>query len=105
MIPTLTHNRVRQIIKDISGKHILVLGDVMLDEFIWGSVGRISPEAPVPVVDVKSETASLGGAGNVAANIRAVGAMPILVGIIGQDPGANRIEELIRQGGNEGNSL
>jgi rfaE bifunctional protein kinase chain/domain len=105
MIPTLTRERVRQIIKDISGKHILVLGDVMLDEFIWGSVGRISPEAPVPVVEVRSETASLGGAGNVAANIRAVGAMPILVGIIGQDAGADRIEELIRQGDIEGNSL
>jgi D-beta-D-heptose 7-phosphate kinase/D-beta-D-heptose 1-phosphate adenosyltransferase len=105
MIPTLTRNRVRQIIQDISGKHILVLGDVMLDEFIWGSVGRISPEAPVPVVEVRSETASLGGAGNVAANIRALGAMPVLVGIIGQDSGADRIQQLIRSGDIEGGAL
>ena len=105
MIPAMTQNRVRQIIQEVSGKHVLVLGDVMLDEFIWGSVVRISPEAPVPVVEVRSETASLGGAGNVAANIRALGAKPILVGLIGQDSGADRVEDLIRKGEIEGSSL
>jgi rfaE bifunctional protein kinase chain/domain len=66
-------------------KRILVVGDVMLDRFIWGSVSRISPEAPVPVVEIKTETICLGGAANVAANIRSLGANPIPLGVIGKD--------------------
>jgi D-beta-D-heptose 7-phosphate kinase/D-beta-D-heptose 1-phosphate adenosyltransferase len=54
-------------------KKILVIGDVMLDRFIWGSVSRISPEAPVPVVEIRKETTCLGGAANVAANIKSLG--------------------------------
>src|SRR5215470_9802852 len=97
--------RLERILDRASSQRITVIGDLMLDEFIWGSVGRISPEAPVPVVEVRSETASLGGAGNVAANIRSLGATPILVGIIGRDSGADRIGELIRNGGIEGSAL
>jgi len=65
---------------------VLVLGDLMLDRFIWGSVSRISPEAPVPVVEVYRETSCLGGAANVSMNIRALDAMPVPLGIIGKDP-------------------
>jgi rfaE bifunctional protein kinase chain/domain len=64
---------------------ILVLGDVMLDRYLWGKVSRISPEAPVPVVDVQDETKMLGGAGNVINNIFSLGAKPILCGVIGDD--------------------
>ena len=62
------------ILKSFRGAPVLVVGDVMLDEYIWGSVERISPEAPVPVVHRESQTHRLGGAANVAANIRALGA-------------------------------
>ena len=72
-------------VRKFRGKRILVIGDLMLDRFVWGSVSRISPEAPVPVVEVRKETTCLGGAANVAANIRALGGIPIPVGIIGDD--------------------
>lgn len=65
---------------------ILVIGDVIMDEFIWGDVSRISPEAPVPVVDVRRETKMLGGAANVINNLCALGAKPLLCGVIGDDP-------------------
>lgn len=105
MNPTLTRERVQQLVGGFSGKHVLVLGDVMLDEFIWGSVRRISPEAPVPVVEVKSESYLLGGAGNVAANIRALDGIPVLVGIIGKDAAAERVLELVRNSGIESSAL
>jgi len=63
-----------------------VLGDLMLDRYVWGRVERISPEAPVPVVEVEKETFALGGAGNVAANLRALGAQPVLISVVGDDP-------------------
>ncbi len=68
-----------------AGKTVLVLGDVMLDRFIYGAVDRISPEAPVPVIAVEKETAMLGGAGNVARNVAALGARAVLIGLVGQD--------------------
>ncbi len=65
---------------------IAVLGDIILDEFIWGDVSRISPEAPVPVLDVERETRLLGGAANVVRNMGALGAEAILCGVVGDDP-------------------
>jgi D-beta-D-heptose 7-phosphate kinase/D-beta-D-heptose 1-phosphate adenosyltransferase len=71
----------------------------MLDRYLWGSVDRISPEAPVPVVEVERETASLGGAGNVAANLSALGAEPMLLGVVGNDDaGAILCADLARSG-------
>ncbi len=70
---------------------ILVIGDVIMDEFIWGDVSRISPEAPVPVVDVRRETKMLGGAANVIHNLCALGAKPVLCGVIGDDPTGREI--------------
>ena len=64
-------------VEKFRNKRILVLGDLMLDRFIWGSVSRISPEAPVPVVEVKRESTQLGGAANVASNVRSLGGIPI----------------------------
>jgi D-beta-D-heptose 7-phosphate kinase/D-beta-D-heptose 1-phosphate adenosyltransferase len=105
MMPALTRDRVKTLLSGFTGKRILVLGDVMLDEFIWGSVRRISPEAPVPVVEVSGESYVLGGAGNVAANIRALGGIPILAGIVGKDPAADRVRQLMSELGMEGSAL
>ncbi len=73
------------------GRTALVLGDVMLDRYLWGEVSRISPEAPVPVVAVDRETVRLGGAANVARNVAALGARPRLVGLTGDDPWAEML--------------
>jgi rfaE bifunctional protein kinase chain/domain len=64
---------------------VLVIGDIIMDEYIWGDVSRISPEAPVPVVEIKQETKMLGGAANVIHNMATLGAKPILCGVIGED--------------------
>jgi D-beta-D-heptose 7-phosphate kinase/D-beta-D-heptose 1-phosphate adenosyltransferase len=69
----------------LPGRRVLIVGDLMLDEYIWGDVRRISPEAPVPVVHRRGQTYRPGGAGNVAANVAALGGVPVLVGIVGQD--------------------
>lgn len=94
-------HRIISRFKDIK---ILVVGDVMLDRFIWGTVSRISPEAPVPVVWAKSESFMPGGASNVANNIRALGAEAHMCGVIGDDePGETLITELTKNGiNNEG---
>ncbi len=105
MNPTLSRERVKSLLSTIAEKRVLVVGDVMLDEFIWGTVRRISPEAPVPVVDVRRESYILGGAGNAAANIRALGGVPVLLGVIGMDAGAARIQELVREMSIEGSAL
>ncbi|MCI0338971.1 MAG: D-glycero-beta-D-manno-heptose-7-phosphate kinase [Acidobacteria bacterium] len=94
----MNRQRAQQIINNFTGRRIVVLGDLMLDEFIWGEVRRISPEAPVPVVEVKRETWHLGGAGNVVSNLLGLGARAIPVGIVGDDGAAaqlrNRFAEL-----------
>ena len=76
---------------------MLVLGDVMLDEFVWGDVTRISPEAPVPVVDVRRESVHLGGAANVLANLVALGAPGSVVGVIGKDASGERLRAGLRE--------
>jgi D-beta-D-heptose 7-phosphate kinase/D-beta-D-heptose 1-phosphate adenosyltransferase len=77
------------------GKRILVVGDLMIDEWIWGDVSRISPEAPVPVVKVGRHTFTLGGAGNVANNLRALGAAVAFVGVVGDDGEGTRAKEML----------
>lgn len=74
---------------------IVVLGDLMLDHFIWGSVTRISPEAPVPVVRVARESLHLGGAGNVVTNLASLGARPVPLGVVGRDQAGRRILEAL----------
>src|SRR5215470_4852539 len=91
MTKTLTRDRARSITDAFAGKRIVVLGDVMLDEFIWGRVRRISPEAPVPVVEVDHQTLALGGAGNVASNLVALGATATPIGVVGSDSDAHRL--------------
>src|SRR5437667_3798368 len=89
-------NRLEHILDRAASKRITVLGDMMLDEFVWGKVRRISPEAPVPVVEVIEETYRLGGAANVAANIQALGATPIPIGLVGRDRAGERIVQLMK---------
>jgi D-glycero-beta-D-manno-heptose-7-phosphate kinase len=91
IMKNLTPQRARSIAGQFTGKHIVVLGDVMLDEFIWGRVRRISPEAPVPVVEVDRQTLALGGAGNVVSNLVALGATPTPIGVLGADADADRL--------------
>ncbi|MGB8952224.1 MAG: D-glycero-beta-D-manno-heptose-7-phosphate kinase [Candidatus Aminicenantales bacterium] len=89
--------RMKQIIRNFKSKKVLVLGDLMLDKYIWGNVSRISPEAPVPVVEVKKSTLSLGGAGNVSHNLESLGASPLLVGVVGEDVEGKWIKTHIRE--------
>src|SRR5712692_3651055 len=97
MLPSLTKDRAEQITRQMRDCHIVVLGDVMLDEFLWGDVTRISPEAPVPVVDIKRESTHLGGAANVLANLLALGANACVIGVIGQDFAGERIRSSVRE--------
>lgn len=76
---------------------ILVVGDIMLDQYYWGSVKRISPEAPVPVVDIRNESIRLGGAGNVITNILGLGAIPIIIGVVGEDHYAGKCFGLLEE--------
>ena len=85
--------KVRQIIKNFKDKRVLVLGDIMLDKYLWGNVIRISPEAPVPVVEVKKDSSCLGGAGNTSHNLKTLGAFPLLVGVVGNDAEGQWIKE------------
>lgn len=84
----------RELFKRMRDRRVLVIGDVMVDEWIWGDVSRISPEAPVPVVAVREHTFTLGGAGNVANNLRALGAEVSVVGVVGADAEGERAREL-----------
>ncbi len=91
--------RAEAILDRFQGRRLIVLGDLMLDEFIWGEVRRISPEAPVPVVEVRRETLQLGGAGNVVTNLLALGAEAIPIGILGEDEAGRRMRALFADEG------
>ncbi len=82
---TIKKDRLREIFKSFNNLNVLIIGDVMIDSYLWGSVSRISPEAPVPIVAVRKKERRLGGAANVALNIQALGANPILCSVIGVD--------------------
>ena len=83
--------RLDTIFSGFSSKRIMVVGDLMMDEYLIGQVSRISPEAPVPVVEISKETYRLGGAANVGLNIASLGLEPIMVGIIGNDVAGNKL--------------
>jgi len=94
-----TEPRLRELFQRFRHKKIAVVGDLMLDRYFWGSVARISPEAPVPVVEIESESARLGGAANVANNIKSLGAEPIPIGVIGDDNSGKLLKEIIQESG------
>jgi D-glycero-beta-D-manno-heptose-7-phosphate kinase len=89
--------RLRQILDRAAGKRILVIGDLMLDEFVWGKVGRISPEAPVPVVEVTGESFFPGGAANVARNLREFLDRVSVIGLIGKDRSGQQLRQLLAE--------
>jgi rfaE bifunctional protein kinase chain/domain len=91
----LQPSRARQILSAASKTRVLVLGDVMLDQFIWGSVARISPEAPVPVVDFERESLMPGGAANVARNLTSLNVPTEIFGAIGHDDAGRKLQELL----------
>ena len=85
------------LLKKIARLRILVVGDVMLDRYIWGDATRISPEAPVPVIDVDRETWTAGGAGNVALNIAALGARCTVAGFVGDDEAGRKLRDALQE--------
>lgn len=92
-------DRIDKISSNLGKSTILILGDIMLDEYLYGSVNRISPEAPVPVVEINKEQLRLGGAANVANNVRSLGDEPILVGVIGEDDASIKLNQLLKEKG------
>ncbi len=95
----LESHRVEAILGALKGKGVVVVGDVMLDVFVFGQVTRISPEAPVPVVRVTSETERLGGAANVALNVKSLGGKAVLVGVVGDDTAGAHLARAARASG------
>ena len=94
---TLSPQRVRKILGSAGKAVILVMGDVMLDQFVWGSVARISPEAPVPVVDFERESYMPGGAANVARNLTALQVPTELYGVVGKDHASAQLKQLLTE--------
>jgi D-beta-D-heptose 7-phosphate kinase/D-beta-D-heptose 1-phosphate adenosyltransferase len=90
-----------RLVRAMQFRRVLVVGDVMLDEFLWGRVSRISPEAPVPVVEVTRQSFHVGGAGNVAANVRSLGGRAALVGLVGADDAGARVRQALERIGVE----
>ncbi|MBI4664718.1 MAG: carbohydrate kinase, partial [Verrucomicrobia bacterium] len=92
---TLTVRRVAELLDRARKTRVMVIGDVMLDQFIWGRVGRISPEAPVPVVEFQRESFMPGGAANVARNLTGLDVPTELWGVVGRDDAAKRLKRLL----------
>ena len=88
-------SRLEQILDRAPSMRIMVIGDLMLDEFVWGKVGRISPEAPVPVVEVTGESFYPGGAANVARNLRGFVKGVSVIGMLGKDRSGQQLRELL----------
>jgi D-beta-D-heptose 7-phosphate kinase/D-beta-D-heptose 1-phosphate adenosyltransferase len=103
MAETIGHQYDGEILKKyidgFSQARLFVIGDIILDEYVWGEVSRISPEAPVPVVDVTRKTKMLGGAANVIHNLYTLGASPVLCGVIGEDRSGREITSKIKDMG------
>jgi rfaE bifunctional protein kinase chain/domain len=101
----ISEARAEKIFPNLGSHRILVLGDVMLDEYLWGNVSRISPEAPVPVVEILKENIKLGGAANVALNLKTLGDVPLLVGVVGEDRDGERLKEKLDECGLSGQGI
>lgn len=101
----LKQSRAITLLEKFQNTKILVIGDLMLDEFLWGRARRIAPEAPVPVVEIERETLHIGGAGNVAANLAALGATPLIIGVRGSDTNGERLCNEFEKAGINTNSI
>lgn len=102
MTELLTRYSAEQFITKCNSSTIAVVGDLMLDRYFWGSVTRISPEAPVPVIDIENETFHLGGAANVAVNLKSLGCNPLLCGVVGADNSGGILQSIAEQSGLSG---
>lgn len=91
--------RAKEIVSQFAGKRLLVIGDVMLDRYVFGKVERINPEAPVPILEAQDEQYATGGAGNVAKNAATLGAKAVLVSVVGKDVMAQRLQEAMKNEG------
>jgi len=98
---SLDKEGILNILEEFKKLKVLVVGDVILDRYIFGKVERISPEAPVPIVEVQREEFRLGGAGNVAHNLSSLGVKTYLLGVVGQDYGRHIIRGLLKEAGIE----
>nr|WP_319400377.1 bifunctional ADP-heptose synthase [uncultured Carboxylicivirga sp.] len=94
----MTRNELSRVFDGFEKMHILVIGDVMIDSYLWGNVSRISPEAPVPIIATTQREDRLGGAANVALNIQSLGATPILCSVIGKDEAGDVLKGLLKKG-------
>src|SRR5437762_4578342 len=94
---SLSLHRVKKLLAGADQVHVLVVGDVMLDQFIWGRVSRISPEAPVPVVEFERESFMPGGAANVARNLTALKSSADALGVIGRDDAGKKLTALLEE--------
>ena len=99
--PRFTRDALAERVRSFRGRRVVVVGDVILDRYLWGRATRVSPEAPVLVVDVEREERRLGGAANVAHNVYALGATPVLVGVVGEDAAAIDLERMLAERGVE----
>jgi rfaE bifunctional protein kinase chain/domain len=93
----MAQQSLESIFQSFNNLRVLIIGDVMVDSYIWGVVERISPEAPVPIVNVKKHDMRLGGAANVALNVQALGATPILVALCGNDDAGKKLRSILEQ--------
>jgi len=91
--------RLERIVKQFVGKKVLIIGDVMLDEYVFGTTSRLSPEAPIPIVDVEKTVHVPGGAANAAFNLRSIGDETFLVGVVGKDEQAQQVKALLEEKG------
>ena len=105
MMEKITGSQLVELFGQFAGKQVMIIGDVMIDAYLWGKVDRISPEAPVPVVSVKRRESLLGGAANVALNIRALKAVPLLCSVIGNDVRGDEFLDLLKHDGISGEGI
>jgi len=96
---SISKKRIEELFNGFQNKRIAVIGDLMIDRYFWGNVERISPEAPVPIIEVTEESNRLGGAANVANNIASLGGIPIMVGVVGSDEGSKILKRLVEERG------
>ncbi|HQU73845.1 MAG: D-glycero-beta-D-manno-heptose-7-phosphate kinase [Calditrichaeota bacterium] len=96
---SFTKTRLQEIMHRGIGRNIMVVGDLMIDRYLWGSVSRISPEAPVPIINIADEETRFGGAANVANNLIGLNAIPIVVGVVGQDTWGEVFRNKLREKG------
>lgn len=94
---SIKQEHIRELFRSFNNLNVLIIGDVMLDNYVWGKVSRLSPEAPVPIVTVEKKEKRLGGAANVALNVQALGANPILCSVIGADNEGLAFLELLKK--------